>query len=231
MDWFNIIKDFSDTEIFDALGLDQSLTDYSADWDEEHKRVTLRALNFMKGLPNVEWKSSRRGDYTPDEIDIYGEVTVGDVMITTPKVNISNIGIDVSYLGDCEATTVTKDGYIVRICVNPDYASKQPWGDFLASSVLFYTAILTQDIPSSQTKSPELVWLAGVAKDKTKIEGSSKDKWKILYDVVVGRWAGITDRNWRILMQELENAIKQEQAKAATRNRNYDNWDYRDVEG
>lgn len=231
MDWFNIIKDFSDTEIFDALGLDQSLTDYSADWDEEHKRVTLRALNFMKGLPNVEWKSSRRGDYTPDEIDIYGEVTVGDVMITTPKVNISNIGRDVSKSGTCEATTVSKDGNIIRCCVDPDYASKQPWGDFLASSVLFYTAILTQDIPSSQTKSPELVWLAGVAKDKTKIDNYSKDKWGILHDVVTRKWAGITDRNWLIIKNDLEVAIENEQAKAATRNRNYDNWDYRDVEG
>jgi len=143
-------------------------------------------------------------------------------------VNIRDIGMDVSLLGTCEATTVWKDGFKVVICVNPDYASKNPWGDFLASSVLFYTASLTQDIPSDQTKSPELVWLAGVAKDKTKIEGSSKDKWGILHDMVRGNWGGITDRNWRIIEGQLENAIKQEQEKVATRNRNYD---YRVVEG
>lgn len=229
MAWFNIIKNFSDKEIFAALGLDEAshheLDYYYSSWTETHKKVTLRALNFMKGLPNVEWKSSRRGDYTPEEIshggtdlDIYGEVTVGNVMITTPKVNISNIGRDVSKLGTCEATTVWKNDSKVIICVNPDYASKNPWGDFLASSVMFYYAILTQDIPLNQTTSPELVWLAGVAKDNTQltpqdifthphISENAKDKWELLKDAMRHR-PGITDANWRSVRKNLNTALK-----------------------
>jgi len=237
MDWFNIIKDFSAEEIFAALGLDHSLTDYSEGsneigvWDEEHKKVTLRVLNFMKGLSNVEWKSTRLGHFAPQELDIYGEVTVGDVMITTPKVNIHDIGVDVRHIGECAATTVSKDGYDVRICVNPDYDSKNPWGDFLATSVLFYNAILTQDIPLGQTSSPELVWLAGVAQNKTQIKGSPKDKWGMLQEVMRS-YSGITDRNWEIIKEELRTVIERGRAdKRAKLPNDYYPYDYRDVEG
>lgn len=214
MNWFDIIKDFSETEIFDALGLNvvsgpnntkRDFEYYSRGWEEEHKKVTLRTLNFMSGTSNVEWKYHPPNGY--EDINIYGVVTVGDITIKTPSVSIDDIGDDVSELGECSATTVTKDGDTIRICIEPDYGVNNPWGDYLAAGVLFYHALLTQEIPMGQTQAHELVWLTSVAKDKTQYKGFMRDKWQYLRIAIMG-WGGITDANWKRARRAMRELIK-----------------------
>jgi len=202
MNWFSIIKTSSKEDIFRDLGISDLGFDFlyfekelfghpTAGWSVKNTNRTLSALNFMKGIPHVEWKTDgNNGTRTTINAAIYGEVKVGNVTVTTPPMEIRKLGYLIRQSQTCADTTVEKNGISIKICVQSSVSTGQvshtmPWGDLLGTLALVYH--------NNGKGVDELAWLMSVAKK----EDGSWEALKALLDGAGRKYNTITEVNWK----------------------------------
>jgi len=150
LNWFNIIKDLIPKEkIFEALGWrwrygreEYTLKNMAnnAGWSKEQIDVTLQTLNFMVSTGNqlgVKWIIHERGH--PDWTEISAKVTVGDIVVETPRIRIRTVGL-LDDDDECGTTMITKQGKTIYVCIQPNNAHGTPRGDWVVSMLLAYSA-------------------------------------------------------------------------------------------
>jgi len=217
MTWFNIIKsnNISKDDIFRELGIEAPSVDsanpYARDaewdgpfnfkyfewavkesnvlhWNIAQTERTLSALNFMAGIPNVHWHTTKPLNVLSE---IGGQVRVGNVKVTTPTFPIHELGDLINDV--CNNTMVEKNGITIQICVQPSGMNRMstiPWGDFLGMLALTYY----NKGGSGDTQVEELVWLMSIALKED-------DSWETLKGILGVRY--ITDNNWMSLRRRL----------------------------
>jgi len=199
MNWFSILKTSSKEDIFRDLGISDLGFDFlwfekelfghpTAGWSVKNTNRTLSALNFMKGIPHVEWKTDNI--HMDINASVYGEVKIGNVTVTTPPVKIRRLGYLIRQSQTCADTTVEKNGISIKICVQSSVsfsAGSQtiPWGDLLAQFALVYH--------NNGKGVDELAWLISVAKK----EDGSWEALKAILDGAGRDWNSITEVNWK----------------------------------
>jgi len=227
MTWFNIIKsnNISKDDIFRELGIEapsvNSVNTYERDeqwdgpfnfryfewavkeynflhWNNTQTERTLSALNFMAGIPNVQWATTNGTNVLTS---ISGQVRVGNVNVITPTLPINELGALITSGETCDDTIVEKNGIRIKICIQPKgmrHSSTIPWGDFLGMLALTYH----NKGGSGNTQVEELVWLMSIA---LKEDGS----WETLKRILGVRF--VTDNNWKQLRRRLSEEMGEEE--------------------
>ena len=145
LNWFNIIKNLVPIEkIFEALGYKGKYTlrdmAYVAGWGKAQLDVKLQTLNFMVSTGNqlgVKWIIRERGH--PKWTEISAKVTVGDVIVETPRIRLRTVGL-LDDDDECGTTMITKHGKTIYICIQPNNAVGATRGDWVVSMLLAYSA-------------------------------------------------------------------------------------------